>query len=218
MPPRLQKQRARTVDDKELRRASLLAAARHGLLHTDWTELRIEDVARHAGIAKASVFRYFDSKEELVLAVYLIELRSVFTALGIALGDEPLDVARAAHRVATTLCEHPLFVRLSTAMHAALARRVSVELARRFKLALLAQLDAAGALLEERLAPLPRGTGVRLLVRLHAAMIGLAQLANPPPSVAEAIAAGGLEPFRIDFAHEIAAIFVGLLKTMEEPS
>ncbi len=216
MPRRLHKLRARSADDKELRRASLLEAARALLRRTDWTELRIEDVARRAGTGKATVFRYFATKEELVLAVYLVELATVFARLEVLLEpDGPREAGGIARALARLLVAHPLFVRLSTAVHAALARNISVESARRFKLALLAELTAAAALLERLLPALAPGAGLKLLLRLHATVIGLWQLADPAPSVAAALAGGGLDPFCIDFAREIEEIFVGLLKIME---
>jgi AcrR family transcriptional regulator len=216
MPRRLQKLRARSQDEKLLRRATILGAARLLLTKTDWTELRMTDVARRAGMAKASVFRYFGKKEELILAVYLAELGAVFATLEreLAVGRS-LTAAEVARRLAATLVDHPLFVRLSTAVHAALARRITVASARQFKEELLGELAGAARLLEQRLPGLRPGTGLRLLLRFHAAMIGLWQLADPPPSVQAALEGGGLEAFRIDFAEEIEEVFVALLKNLE---
>jgi AcrR family transcriptional regulator len=218
MPIALRKQRARSDEDKQVRRGSIVASARRLLAGTDWSDLRIEDVARGAGVAKASVFRYFATKEELVLEVYLEELARLFARLGEVLAA-PRRAGRAAvaAALARALVAEPLFVRLSTAVHGVLERRISVESARRFKLALQAQLAAAGAVLEDRLG-LPRGAGLPLLLRFHAVVIGLWQLADHPPSVAAAIAAGGLEAFRLDFAREVEALFLALLKDQESRS
>ena len=216
MPRRLQKLRARSHDEKLLRRATILGAARVLLARTDWTELRMSDVARRAGMAKASVFRYFGKKEELVLAVYLSELGAVFATLERELaGARSVSDAEIARRVAATLVDHPLFVRLSTAVHAALARRITVASARQFKEELLGQLAGAARLLEAKLPALTPGAGLRLLLRCHAAMIGLWQLADPPPSVQAALEGGGLDVFRIDFAREIEEVFLALLKNLE---
>jgi len=216
MPRRLQKLRARSDDEKLLRRATILGAARLLLTKTDWTELRMSDVARRAGMAKASVFRYFGKKEELVLAVYLAELGAVFATLERELeGARSVSDVEIARRVAATLVDHPLFVRLSTAVHAALARRITVASARQFKEELLGQLAGAARLLEAKLPTLAPGAGLRLLLRCHAAMIGLSQLADPPPSVEAALQGGGLDVFRIDFAKEIEEVFLALLKNLE---
>jgi AcrR family transcriptional regulator len=217
MPRRLLKLRARSADDKELRRASIVAGARALLATADWSELRIADVARRAGVAKPSVFRYFSTKEELVLAVYLEELGAVFAELARVPPRPATDARAAARLLVTALLAHPLFVRLSGVVHAALARRISVESARRFKLALLEELRGAAAFLEALRPRLTPGSGLRLLLRFHAAMIGLSQLADPPPSVTAALAGGGLDAFCIDFAHELEEVFVGLLKMEERP-
>lgn len=216
MPRRLQKLRARSDDEKLLRRATILGAARLLLTRTDWTELRMSDVARRAGMAKASVFRYFGKKEELVLAVYLAELGAVFATLEGELGGaRSVPAAEIARRVAATLVDHPLFVRLSTAVHAALARRITVASARQFKEELLGQLAGAARLLEAKLPGLAPGAGLRLFLRFHAAMIGLWQLADPPPSVEAALQGGGLDVFRIDFAKETEEVFLALLQNLE---
>jgi len=219
MPRRLQKLRARSDDEKLLRRTTILGAARVLLTKTDWTELRMSDVARRAGMAKASVFRYFGKKEELVLAVYLAELGAVFATLERELeGGRGVSDVEIARRVAATLVDHPLFVRLSSAVHAALARRITVASARQFKEELLGQLAGAARLLEAKLPRLAPGAGLRLFLRFHAAMIGLSQLADPPPSVEAALAGGGLDVFRIDFAKEIEEVFLALLKNLEASS
>jgi AcrR family transcriptional regulator len=216
MPRRLEKLRARSADDKELRRRSLVESARRVLSRNGATDLRIEDVARGAGVAKPSVFRYFRNKEELLLEVYLLELEEIFARLGGALaGVRRAGAREIARALAAILVEHPLFVRLSTSVHTVLARRISVAAARRFKLALLAQLSGAAAALEALLPSLPRGSGLTLLVRFHAVVSGLWQLADHAPSVAAAIAAGGLDCFRIDFAREVEDVFAALLRDLE---
>jgi hypothetical protein len=97
-----------------------------------------------------------------------------------------------------------------------MSRNISVEAARRFKQALAKRLDAAGAALEHCLPSLPRRSGARLLLRFHAVVIGVWQLANHPPNVARAIDELGLSTLRIDFAKEIEEMFVLLITGMEE--
>jgi AcrR family transcriptional regulator len=219
LPRRLEKLRARSADDKELRRRSILDSARRLLARVDSSELRIEDVARGAGVAKPSVFRYFRNKEELLLEVYLLELGEIFVRLGVGLVEAPRPGAAAVARaLAEIVVEHPLFVRLSTTVHTVLARRISVDAARRFKLALLAQLSRAAVALEARLPTLPSGSGITLLIRFHAVVSGLWLLADHAPSVAAAIEAGGLDVFRIDFAREVENVFAALLRDLEVKS
>ena len=59
--PRRRRKEARPA---EILQAALQEFARNGLAAT-----RLEDIARRAGIAKGTIYRYFDSKEELFIAV-----------------------------------------------------------------------------------------------------------------------------------------------------
>lgn len=217
MPRHLEKRRARSADDKELRRRSIVESARRILSRA--LDLRLEDVARGAGVAKPSLFRYFRNKEELVLEVYLLELEEITARLaGALVGVRRAGTQEIARALAAILVAHPLFVRLTTSVHTVLARRISVEAARRFKLALLAQLTASARALETLLPSLPPGSGLTLLVRFHAVVSGLWQLADHAPSVAAAIAGGGLDLFRVDFAHEVEHVFAALLRDLEVKS
>src|SRR4051794_30361832 len=94
MPRRLTKLRARSASDKELRREAILDAARRLLRRVPTAELTVADVARTAGLAKGSVFRYFATKEALVLAVFELELAELFGSLAAQLAARaPLDSA-----------------------------------------------------------------------------------------------------------------------------
>jgi AcrR family transcriptional regulator len=221
MAQRMTKQRARSDDDKALRRASLVESARRQLRADDWGSLRVEDVARGAGVAKASVFRYFRTKEELVLEVFLLELADVFATLGLELARSPVmpPPPRAVARImARTIADRPLFTRLAAALHAVQARNISVDAAKRFKHGLHQLLSAGGVALESAISGVPPGAGIRVLLRFHATIIGVWQLADCPPNVAQAIDETGLDVFKIDFADEIEKVFVSLLQGLEVPS
>lgn len=62
-------QRVRGESDREERRRTLIEAAEMLLAEHSYNRVRIEDVARRAGVAKGTVFLYFANKEALVLAV-----------------------------------------------------------------------------------------------------------------------------------------------------
>lgn len=56
--------------NREARRAEILDAAVRVFARQGYAGSRIEDVAREAGIAKGSVYLYFDSREELLRAAF----------------------------------------------------------------------------------------------------------------------------------------------------
>jgi TetR/AcrR family transcriptional regulator len=219
MAQRLDKLRARSASDKELRRAALLDAARRLLRRVPWSELTVAEVARAAGLAKGSVFRYFPSKEALVLAVFELELAELFAALHARLGvGRRFDAQTFVHALLAELAERPVYLHLATVVHGVLEHNLVLDECVRFKHALLAHLTAGGALLEQGLGGVRPGEGLRLLLRVHALIIGFWQLTDHPPVVAAAIAHPGLEAFRIDFADELGTVLVTLLRGMKERS
>jgi AcrR family transcriptional regulator len=217
MTLRLAKLRARSDEDKDLRRRAILAAARGVLERTPVGELTVADVARAAGLGKASVFRYFPSREELILAAFEEELAVIFAQLAAKLDRaRRLDGARLAKLLVEALTQNHVFLELATVVHAVLERAISLESAIRFKRALLGHLVDAGARLEARMPGLAPGAGARIFLRAHAMLVGFRQLCVHSPVVEQAIDVAGLDAFRIDFATELEDVLVALLRGMEE--
>jgi AcrR family transcriptional regulator len=217
MPQKLQKQRARSADDKELRKKAIVEAARRAIARRPVAGLTVAEMGRAAGLAKGSVFRYFPTREELILAVYEEELGELFAALAPKIEAESrLTSERLASLFVAEVAARPVFLQLSVVVHSVLEHRVSLEAAMRFKKVLAMHLFGAGILLESRLPKLRPGEGARLILRAHALLIGFWQLCDFPPVVEEAISRTGLDVFfRIDFARELEDVLVTLLRGME---
>jgi TetR/AcrR family fatty acid metabolism transcriptional regulator len=58
------------IVDKDERRAHILEAATHVFARQGYQAARIEDVAREAGIAKGTVYLYFGSRDEILVAAF----------------------------------------------------------------------------------------------------------------------------------------------------
>ncbi len=74
--------RARQPEQKEERRRNLIATARAMLderMRLD--ELSLNELARRAGMTKSNVYRYFESREAVLLALLEDEWRSWFDEL-----------------------------------------------------------------------------------------------------------------------------------------
>ncbi len=61
--------RARSEDAKSLRRRQLLQAALDEFYERSFAGARMDDIARRAGLSKATIYLYFDSKEALFIAL-----------------------------------------------------------------------------------------------------------------------------------------------------
>ena len=61
--------RARSAEDKQQRRQDILDRAWELFRARPWAELTMSDVAEAAGLSKAALYRYFETKEALFLEV-----------------------------------------------------------------------------------------------------------------------------------------------------
>lgn len=81
------------IVDKDERRAEILLSATRVFARRGYDATRIEDVALEAGIAKGTVYIYFGSREEILLAAFEVFEERLFTVVREVLGtDEPVLV------------------------------------------------------------------------------------------------------------------------------
>lgn len=128
------------------RRRRILQAAGELLRHASAEALPIEDIIRRAGIGRATFYRYFSSKEELIFecfeeALSILDLR--LKAAADAAADPPDELRRMIEALIEVQAEHFAPLRL-------LARSRS-ELSRRWREALRAMRARVLALLRANL-------------------------------------------------------------------
>ncbi len=196
--------RARAASDKDRRRADLLAAAREAALEQPIQALRLADVAARVGLSKASVYRYFPTKEALLDALLLDELAGWFTELAALDTDSPEALGDA---VARSVGARPVMRRLYAALHGVLEHTADVETVLRFKRQLLAFAVAAAAALPARCPWLPEAAALPLLLQLHVVLVGLCEGASVAPAVEAAFAAEpALRALHVDLVPTCAAM------------
>jgi AcrR family transcriptional regulator len=208
--------RARSADAKDLRRASLVAAAHAALATASYDDVRVESVAAAAGLAKGTAYGYFASKEAMFLAVLVRELEQWFAELERRLRSsrarnvDPLTVVPRA--IASTLSARPRLLALLARLHGQLEANTPEDDIRAFKVFLRDGLDRVGGVIDTALG-LAAGTGARLLVMTHALTIGLGQMAAPSDVVDRVIRSDPrLAVFECDFAAELAGALESLLR------
>ena len=209
------KLRARSQDDKLVRREHLLKSARSLWYETDLEGFSMAGVARRAGLVKGTVYLYFQTKEALMLAVLTRELEDWFDKLDTKLEHErDWSAGIVARVIAENLRERGALMRLLTVQSSILERNVSLETALAFKGFLLDRATRSGLLLEQVLPWLAPGEGVLVLQRVNALIIGFAQLADPSPIVREVLERPAFAPLRVKFDAQfqltLEAVLIGL--------
>jgi AcrR family transcriptional regulator len=198
-------QRARKDEDKERRRQAMLAGARAVFERHGWAGFSMAEVAERAGVVKGTLYLYWATKEELLLALleallgeWLDDLDARLDRAGAAAGTRKL-----AALFADSLLAHPLVPRLLAVLQTVLEHNAARAAIVRFKRFLLARMTATGARLEARLPSLRAGEGMRLLLHLDALVSGLQQMAETAPLVTEVLADPELAPLRVELAREL---------------
>ncbi len=207
--------RAIRGDQKAARRQAIIDQAWALFQENRYEAVNIIDVARSVGLAKGTVYLYFQTKEELFLAILEQQFEQWFEEIDETLSRlaPPASIATVARLLTDSLNRRPALTRLFALAHVILERNVDYEAARRFKEMLGRRIVHTGRLLEQGLLFLEPGQGAHLLLQGYALVIGLQNLAEPAPVVRQVIQdQPDLALFQVDFATEFFTTFTTLLQ------
>ena len=209
------KQRAIQAEDKQERQQAILDAAARLLARSPDRIANVAEVADEAGLAKGTVYLYFPSKEELLLAVHERNIDGFFRSLIERLaGSAPVTVSDVIALTHRHIVEPPLFLPLAARCFGMMGQGVPVEAALAFKQRMGDRLSRAGAGLERHFAELKPGDGVALLRHSYALIIGLWQMspaAQAHDVACVAQAAGAESPvFSYDYPAELDRALLAL--------
>lgn len=210
------RQRAIRDEQKQQRRQAILDVAWERFQETSYQAITMAEVAERAGLAKGTIYLYFKTKEELFLSVQEQQLQHWFDEVDARLAAQELRGAAAvAQLICETLDRRPGLTRLLAILHSVLEQNVDFATALRFKRMLLARMTSTGSLLEQALPFLAAGQGAQLLLRIHALVIGLQHLADPPPLIRRTLNEPGMQIFEIDFAATFSDTLIALLRGLD---
>lgn len=168
--------RALDGDDKEARRQAILDAAerlfaeRHALAN-------VADVAEAAGLAKGTVYLYFQTKEEIYLALHARHVEHFFSTLIARLNNgEPFFYAEMLALAKAHLLDAPTYMPLGACCIGFASRAVPQGAHAQFQSQMTDWLATAGAGLERHFAKLVEGEGARVLTHSYAIMVGMYSL------------------------------------------
>jgi AcrR family transcriptional regulator len=195
--------RAMDSEGKKERRQALLDAAEALYLKHPDRMASVAEVADAAGLAKGTVYLYFPSKEEMLLALHERHVATFFAALmrrlaqpGPVTFDDVFPVAR----------EHIIrrdgYLALASRSFAMMDREIPTQAALAFKTRVAQVLTAAGERLEKHFE-LPRGGGLAMLMHSYSLMVGLWQLIHPNKRFGRAMQRPELRALDLDYEREI---------------
>ena len=199
---------ATAQEDKQARRDVILQAASRLFVEGDGRLPSAAQIAMAAGLAKGTVYLYFQTKEEIFSALLIAEidflLKSVATSLANARGQRTEKVAAFLDTYVRHIEQHPALLKLDALGYGVLERNLGPDKMLHFKATFLEGMTEAGFVIEQALKLSPM-RGVPLLMRSFAMTRGLWQSSSPE---------GAHAPF--DAAYKKAAIYTDFKLELRE--
>lgn len=187
-------QRARSEEQREIRRRAILDTAAAMLDEMPVADLSLNELSRRVGLAKSNVLRYFESREAVLLELlddflgdWLVALDGELAA-GVGPDGEPeVRATQLAEVLSRSLAGRTVLCDLFGAQGGVLEHNVSIEVVKRHKRSSLARLATMTDLVRHHLPEL--GDGAQLFCLLSLVSAGaLSSYVPPPPSLVAAYA------------------------------
>lgn len=201
-------QHAIDIEDKQARRETILAAARH-LFLTDGRRLpSAARIAQAAGLAKGTVYLYFRTKEEIFAALLTAEWAVLLDEVNTAFwpdGSSPdHHLARFTRCYIAYLSRHPQLMRLDAMGYSILENNLPPARLQAYRAGFMDKMEQTGRMVDQALH-LPPGRGLRLLMRTYALTRGLWQTLDGAPAATGVFTAELAEALREYWRGALAA-------------
>lgn len=189
------------------------AALRGGM---EVSELGLNELARQAQMTKSNVYRYFENREELLLALLEEESAQWLADLGARIKATPQATAQQIARAfAGASAATPLMCRLLSILPSIIEHNVSRERLTAFKINVVALTADVARQLHACAPAIPFEGYVAFMRQAMALTIGLWPLSHPRDVMAEVLLLPELQPLRYDFETDLAAGLLLLLRGLE---
>jgi TetR/AcrR family transcriptional regulator len=179
--------RARRPEEKELRRETILAAARQLANEVGAVNLGLNELGRKSKISKPNIYRYFESREDVLLQLFVTELGSYVDELENQLQSNQ-QIAQVAKVIAAGYLTRPLLCQLLAIVNNVLEENVSSESITKAKTTILQLSGRVGTVMNTSLPWLSPQDGAWCAHTIALYTAGLWPAANP-----SAVAASVLE-------------------------
>ncbi|MFF5568523.1 TetR family transcriptional regulator [Streptomyces sp. NPDC012623] len=187
-------QRARSEEQREIRRRAILDTAMAMLDEMPVAEVSLNELSRRVGLAKSNVLRYFESREAVLLELLDVFLESWLAELAdeLAAGIEAhaapeVRAGQLAEILSRSLADRVTLCDLFGAQGGVLEHNVSVEVVKRHKRSSLTRLAAMVEIVRRHVPELGDGAQTFCLMSLVTAG-ALSAYVPPPPSLLAAYA------------------------------
>ncbi|WP_433014038.1 TetR/AcrR family transcriptional regulator [Kribbella sp. CA-294648] len=215
-------QRARSEEQREIRRQAILDTAMAMLDEMPASEVSLNELSRRVGLAKSNVLRYFESREAILLELLAGALQAWLAEVSdeLAAGVDPRLSARErgdqlAAVLSRSLARQTVLCDLANAQAGVLEHNVSVDVVVHHKRAAIAALGTAAEMISHHVPEL--GDDAKTVCRMT--LVLAAALSAYCRPAASALAAYEVDPalaelqldLRADLENAVALLIAGAL-------
>lgn len=179
-------QRARKPEEKEVRRRAILQAARDLAREAGPMAVGLNELGRRSGVSKPNIYRYFESREDVLLRLYTSELGEVVAAIEARLGEER-GIGEVASVLASEHLARPLLCQLAGMVSSILEHNLSAEAIASSKAGMLALVPRAVGALRRALPWLDEEDAFFALRAVELHLAALWPVANPSRAAREVL-------------------------------
>jgi AcrR family transcriptional regulator len=205
-------QRARSEEQREQRRRAILRVAADMVAEMPVADITLNELSRRVGFAKSNVLRYFESREAVLLELLDKAWRDWLQRLAADLpGGVDTGYPRVAAIITASLVDDRLFCELLSVSSAVLERNVSAEVARRYKLAAIANTEALSDLIDRAIAELDAPGSFAFAAGTLVAITGIWPLTHPSEAMRRVYEDPAMARLRLDFRGALEEMLTTLL-------
>lgn len=176
-------QRARKPEEIRARRETLLAAAAELFDAEGPLGAGLNAIAARAGFTKSNVYRYFESREEVLLSLFLDEMNQLVPALAATIAKTPENDLDALARVVTDqFASRPRLGQLTSILSSTLEANVSEDTIVAVKRTMGGMAAEMAAALRTRLPKASAEDALWAITMIGALVAGLWPGAHPAPT------------------------------------
>ncbi len=210
--------RARSPEQKVEREQEILDAAASLFARSDYASITLNAIAEHAKFTRSNVYRYFKTREEIFLRLYVDAVCHWASDLESTLKE--LDASTSSEQVARRWVEcalrHERLLALTPLLNVSLERNSSEEEIARMKGSLMQNLGGLHVAASNVMPGLELNAGLQLMTWFHSLCAGLWPAANPNEAIRNVLARPEFQWMQIDFEAYLVGALTHLIQGLRD--
>lgn len=207
-------QRARKPEEQQLRREAILAAAA-ALFDAEGAQgAGLNAIAAKAGFTKSNLYRYFESREEVLLSLFLDEIAGFAADIEARLAGLDGGVKKIARTAARTFEEHPRLGALIAILTTVLEQNVSEETVINLKRATAENVTRIGKAIHGQLPKAKLDDCIWVAAMLGTVVAGMWPSANPGAVATRVLARPEFQHLKPTIERDLERVARALLRSI----